>query len=393
MNKRILLSVMTIGVVLAMVGGATVAWFTDMERSTGNVLSAGVIDLKVDGENPLKGHQVKLDDLKPSKPQYYQWVTLSKTNKSNPGPVWMRLISLEGLGGLHPESEWDADPDDTKNDIYKWIDFDLCIDNNQNGVCDGNQYLIHPDDGMTLYDLRRVWIKIGDLGDDPIHLILSFHLRAETGNEYQGDKCLFDLEYLMQQDNAPPPGNRIILENKNSGSNWAPILGDGLWGIAEYNPGSLQLDVVAQGLPGDGRDLQIALNSPEVAPWYPVDETTRTAMASALAAHEYDGASPGSAPASGYNLYERAYFTQGALNTHGGAYVAGDVGIYAVATAHGQAVSTVANADSSGNLNWLGDADLPSGTYSYIKVLVKDDGPLWTTHLMEKDTPMFFTIP
>lgn len=48
MNKKILISLSVIGVVAAIGIGATVAYFNDVETSTGNVFTAGTLDLKVD---------------------------------------------------------------------------------------------------------------------------------------------------------------------------------------------------------------------------------------------------------------------------------------------------------------------------------------------------------
>lgn len=46
--KKILLSIMTIAVVASLVVGGTTAFFSDTETSTGNILTAGSIDLKID---------------------------------------------------------------------------------------------------------------------------------------------------------------------------------------------------------------------------------------------------------------------------------------------------------------------------------------------------------
>lgn len=48
MNKKVLVSMLTIGVVAAAAIGGTIAYFSDREVSTGNVMVAGTIDLKVD---------------------------------------------------------------------------------------------------------------------------------------------------------------------------------------------------------------------------------------------------------------------------------------------------------------------------------------------------------
>jgi len=48
MNKKIIISLSVIGVVAAIAIGGTIAYFNDTETSTGNVFTAGSIDLKVD---------------------------------------------------------------------------------------------------------------------------------------------------------------------------------------------------------------------------------------------------------------------------------------------------------------------------------------------------------
>src|SRR3990167_4747947 len=49
-NSKILLSVASIAAAAALVIGATFAFFSDTETSTGNTFTAGTLDLKVDSE-------------------------------------------------------------------------------------------------------------------------------------------------------------------------------------------------------------------------------------------------------------------------------------------------------------------------------------------------------
>ena len=51
MKPKILASLAAIAVVVAVAGGATVAYFSDTEKSTGNTLAAGTIDLKVSNDS------------------------------------------------------------------------------------------------------------------------------------------------------------------------------------------------------------------------------------------------------------------------------------------------------------------------------------------------------
>jgi len=48
MSKKIIISLVTLGVIAVIAVGGTIAYFSDMEKSTGNILVAGDVDLKVD---------------------------------------------------------------------------------------------------------------------------------------------------------------------------------------------------------------------------------------------------------------------------------------------------------------------------------------------------------
>ncbi|MDP2967530.1 MAG: TasA family protein [bacterium] len=57
MNKKILISLSVIGAVAAIVVGGTIAYFSDVETSTGNTFTAGSIDLKIDNHCYLNGDE------------------------------------------------------------------------------------------------------------------------------------------------------------------------------------------------------------------------------------------------------------------------------------------------------------------------------------------------
>ncbi len=95
--KKILVSLSIIAAVAAVIVGATTAYFSDTETSTGNTLTAGTLDLYVNGQNPLEGPVVTLSDLKPSIPQY---VEKSFKVVDNPANVWLHITDVECDGGV-----------------------------------------------------------------------------------------------------------------------------------------------------------------------------------------------------------------------------------------------------------------------------------------------------
>ena len=73
--KRILLSLLTIGVVSASVFGASKAFFSDTEKSIGNTFTAGTIDISVDDQNPwLEQTPYQLSDMKPGQTENINFV-------------------------------------------------------------------------------------------------------------------------------------------------------------------------------------------------------------------------------------------------------------------------------------------------------------------------------
>ncbi len=65
--KKILISLSIVGAVAAIAIGATTAYFSDTETSTGNTFSAGTIDIAVNGQNPWEIQEPFIfADMKPS---------------------------------------------------------------------------------------------------------------------------------------------------------------------------------------------------------------------------------------------------------------------------------------------------------------------------------------
>lgn len=369
MRKYILFALAAL-LAVAMIGLGTFAWFSDTETVTGT-FESGVIDLVVNEPVEL---EFDVGDMKPCD-THYREVQLDLGEGSNEGPAWLHIDGMTGDTGL-----------------ANWITFDLGLgiidEATGEPVYEEDGIIIHPDDHMKLSDLRSISIDLGWL-DGPKDLVLSFHLQGETPNSMQGKSMAVLFEFILTDHNAPPPTNGIILENKEESSEWQPILGDGIWGTCRYDVGSLNLDVMAKGLDAS-TTYQVGITSPEVASWYPLTAAERECLASALASGVYaSGGSMGTAPPSGFNIFERGYCAVGGSSLHG-TYASDDVGVYTFTnsgtTMGGELGSALAAEVSKSCV-------LPTGAYKYIKVLIKEDFDPYNVVLMEKTTPLFFDIP
>ena len=87
--RKILISLAIIGAVSAIVVGATTAYFSDTETSTGNTFSAGKLDLKVnDADNP--GVLFTLSNITPGR--YYDAGTVTLKNAGDvPGKLSIKI--------------------------------------------------------------------------------------------------------------------------------------------------------------------------------------------------------------------------------------------------------------------------------------------------------------
>jgi len=385
MDKKILASIAVIAIVAALVGAGTMAYFSDIEVSSGNVFQAGTIDLGVNGINDPAAI-VTLTGLKPCEWAYVEAILHVWGNEAD---VYFHIANVVDDGGIESEPERKADPTGLINDISNHITFDLRID---------SVVIIDPADEMKIGWIECVWFYLGNFAESIDYtLTMSFHLQ-DVGNEYQGDKCTFDLEFIAIQKGTTLRDhgieeNKILLENKDP-TTWDPIKGDGIWGVCGFETSTLTMDVKAKGLAAS-TDFQLSINSPEKVAWYPVDDDTRKAMASALASDSYDSAG-GSAPPSGWNIYERGYYDISA----GGYLISGTptwqddlIGTYVIGTADGEYDTDPCTTDANGEMDETKTAVLPAGQYSYIKCVIKYDTSPWTAVLMEERTPMFFTIP
>jgi len=108
MERSILISAMTIGLVAVMVSAGTIAYFNDTETSEGNTFTAGTLDLKVDGQDDPNVVSVSLSDMKPGDSTgYYKWVLKNVGTLSGKLSATFSVIINNDNGLTEPESAVD----------------------------------------------------------------------------------------------------------------------------------------------------------------------------------------------------------------------------------------------------------------------------------------------
>jgi predicted ribosomally synthesized peptide with SipW-like signal peptide len=107
MNKKILVSMMVIGLVAALAGAGLYAYFSDTEKSEGNTFTAGVIDIWID---PSGGQSVETVEgdflLKPCETGYIE--TIVRNVGNNPAEIWKHITDVvnDENGVSEPEAEY-----------------------------------------------------------------------------------------------------------------------------------------------------------------------------------------------------------------------------------------------------------------------------------------------
>ena len=217
--KKILMSLFTIAIVGALVTGGAIAYFNDVETSTGNTFTAGTLDLKVNNEeNPWVS---KVDaTLKDVKPCEVRLVTITLENVgSNPMDVWKILKDVVPAGGLFPESEKGEDASNTINDIDGVIRYDLSV-NTEPKITEAMDYTISAGThqlAVLTAGVAGKYIYLGTIAvGGTMTVVQSYHMDGATTNWAQGDTMTFTIEFFAQQTtgDAPSPTPQLAGHGK-----------------------------------------------------------------------------------------------------------------------------------------------------------------------------------
>jgi len=229
--KKILMSIMTIGIALGMLGAGTLSFFSDWEISADNEFVAGTMDLLVDCrsthtgiwpgghvyESPIIFEEKdlvagdKIFNWHDVKPGDNGEATISFHVYDNDAWLWLRVNYLEDFGGAYPEPEAELYPD--AGELSQYIDVMIWLDEGQTpgfqGDDPGEGDNIWNYDEPILFDwdtLENLYMH-GWLMMDPWHLVAceiwyigwAWEVDTTVDNIIQGDYVEFDIEFYAEQ--------------------------------------------------------------------------------------------------------------------------------------------------------------------------------------------------
>lgn len=298
--KKIIMSLAMIAAVGAIVVGATRAYFSDTETSTGNTFTAGTIDIAIDGKNPWQ-EKYSTGDLKPCETGYMNFKI--QNVGMNPVNVSKKLYKFVNNGGIMSEPECEAEKGVYANsncsnntavdDVQSQIIYDLYVEvfaseNETNPIW--WQAIYEDADNMSL---TAVYGENGgnsvELGMIPVggymKVSQSYHFACKAGNQYQGDTLTFDMEIMGEQLTGEQGYASVVLENKEKGADgiWDIVQTDNIVATLQYKTKGPKFDYILDGisvLPNTNYVLLVGEN-----PW----ENPGTACDSSIITSEASG--------------------------------------------------------------------------------------------------------
>ena len=200
--KRILVSLMTMALVSALVGGGIYAYFNDTETSTGNTFTAGTLDLNLDGGN-TNVVKFTVDDVKPGDSSGGTWTVANVGNI--PGYLDLESIGVsEAIGTTtEPELADEVPPGTDTAQLGNYLMVHIFIDANNNGSWDMGETDIFGTDAAPAaisgiagsYALDLSLTASGGTN----YITLLWSVGTTVDNRIQGDSVTLDITFELQQ--------------------------------------------------------------------------------------------------------------------------------------------------------------------------------------------------
>jgi predicted ribosomally synthesized peptide with SipW-like signal peptide len=217
LNKKILLGMLMIGLISALAGAGVYSYFSDTETSTGNVFTAGTIDISID---PTSGQPVTLDGYVDLKPCQTGYTTTTITNDGpNSATVWKHITNVENREHGITDAEgkyYAANPGSENWLISNWIHYDMAVykplDYSFMGT--STTYAFYKDNGIDVditvesTDCQIIWTFDFPIDEDPGNGNMGYGLVISTN----GVNPEFQVHNNDGTDGTYPSGTHLYSE-------------------------------------------------------------------------------------------------------------------------------------------------------------------------------------
>ena len=190
--KKILTSVFAIAMVAAVAGIGSWAYFSDTEISTGNTVTAGTLDLKVNGQD-VTDQKFTVENVYPG---YSDSSTIAVKNDGTIDGQHLKLAFRNMIdnenGCTAPEAKVDGSCDGTQGELSRNVKITITEDGNTNPIVND-----------TLSNLRYYnegYIDLGSLAaDETKNITITATVPTSVGNIIQSDSVVTDIELTLTQ--------------------------------------------------------------------------------------------------------------------------------------------------------------------------------------------------
>jgi len=210
--KKILISLMTIAMMAALIGGGVFAYFNDVETSAGNTFTAGTLDLTVDGANPWASTKITAASMKPGDNGAVDCTLVNAGNLAGTLTVDIKaLVDSQGTctepecvneGGTYSGGVCTGNTPvnlSSKMDLVIWVDDGAGGGTANNAVKDGTEQQLFSGT-LAAADVAVPWAVAGGLGAGTTTYIgISYSIATSVSNEIQDDSSTFTIEFDLGQ--------------------------------------------------------------------------------------------------------------------------------------------------------------------------------------------------
>jgi predicted ribosomally synthesized peptide with SipW-like signal peptide len=209
MDKKILVSVMVIGLVATLAGAGLHAYFSDTETSSGNTFTAGTLDLTLGGSTlPFS-----VSDTYPGA-SGSDHVTLTNGGSLS-GVLDVKVTNVVNIGALKRNPPVTGEFCDESGDLGNALEIAIWLDIDNDGENDSTDFGLKydgttydPSLGLQYASLNSynnvVWNNIRTMANgDMDTFIIGWRIPGTVGNAIQGDMVTFDVVFQLRQSGAP----------------------------------------------------------------------------------------------------------------------------------------------------------------------------------------------
>lgn len=188
--------------IIGLVGGGTYAWFSDTESSTGNTLTAGTLDLNINGGN-VAVNTFDVGNVAPGASGSANCTLANVGSISGELDVSIAAINnTPGAGGTQYEGGSGELGDNAEMALYFDVDESGGATAGDFGLrSDGTLY----DPSVALdYDIFNNYVETWDAADNLTagtsdSFVIDWQVPTTAGNDIQGDSVSFDITFTLQQ--------------------------------------------------------------------------------------------------------------------------------------------------------------------------------------------------